>query len=235
MAQPDSVTQWQLQVVSEHTVHCRQRYFRTKTLFDWCAAASGLVLLAPVMFVIALAVRLTSRGPILYRQIRVGINNQPFLIYKFRTMRVDAEKDGAQWARRNDPRVTPIGRFLRRTHLDELPQLINVLKGEMSLVGPRPERPIFVSELSRQIEGYPLRLAVKPGITGLAQVHHRYDESIEDVKVKLHYDLAYVQSCGFGMDLKIIWNTFWSLLTGRTHDVGAPSGATTGADSAKAA
>jgi lipopolysaccharide/colanic/teichoic acid biosynthesis glycosyltransferase len=139
-------------------------------------------------------------------------------------MRADAEKNGAQWALRNDPRVTPLGRFMRRTHLDEIPQLINVLKGEMSLVGPRPERPIFVSQLSRQIQGYPLRLRVKPGITGLAQVYHRYDESIEDVRVKLDYDLNYVKSCGFWMDLRIIWNTFWSLATNRTHDVGAPVG-----------
>jgi lipopolysaccharide/colanic/teichoic acid biosynthesis glycosyltransferase len=113
---------------------------------------------------------------------------------------------------------------MRRTHLDELPQLINVLKGEMSLVGPRPERPIFVSELSKQIEGYPLRLQVKPGITGLAQVCHRYDESIEDVKVKLSYDLRYVKSAGLAMDMKIIWNTFWHLVTGQTYDVGAPAG-----------
>ena len=206
----------------------RQCYLQTKRLFDWCAAAFGLALLLPVVLVLALLVKLTSRGPVLYRQIRVGIDNQSFLIYKFRSMRMDAEKNGAQWARRNDPRVTPLGRFMRRTHLDELPQLINVLKGEMSLVGPRPERPIFVSDLSRKIEGYPLRLRVKPGITGLAQVHHRYDESIEDVKVKLDYDLTYVQSCGFLMDLKIILNTMWGLLTGRSFDVGAPSGSPSG-------
>lgn len=202
----------------------RGHYFLTKNMFDWCAAALGLVLLAPIMAFIALAVRLTSKGPILYRQVRVGRNDQPFSIYKFRTMRIDAEKAGAQWATRNDPRCTPIGAFLRRTHLDELPQLINVLKGEMSLVGPRPERPIFVSELSKQIEGYPLRVKVKPGITGLAQVCHRYDESIEDVKVKLHYDLTYVETCSMGTDVKIIWNTFINLVTGRTHDVGAPAG-----------
>lgn len=202
----------------------RSRYLLTKNLFDWCAAAVGLIALAPVMFVIAAILKLTSKGPVFYRQVRVGHNNNCFQIYKFRSMRVDAEKNGAQWAQRNDPRVTPFGRFLRRTHLDELPQLINVLKGEMSLVGPRPERPIFVSELSQKIEGYPLRLLVKPGITGLAQVYHRYDESIEDVKVKLHYDINYVKDCSFAMDLKIIWNTFWSLLTGKTHDVGAPAG-----------
>jgi exopolysaccharide biosynthesis polyprenyl glycosylphosphotransferase len=201
-----------------------KHYLLTKSLFDWCTALAGLVVLSPIMLLLALAVRLTSRGPIIYRQVRVGHNNRLFEIYKFRTMRVDAEKDGVRWAARNDPRVTPLGGFLRRTHLDELPQLINVLKGEMSLVGPRPERPIFVSELSKQIEGYPLRLKVKPGITGLAQVYHRYDESLEDVKVKLAYDLRYVRSCGLLMDLKIIWNTFWRLFTGQTHDVGAPSG-----------
>ncbi len=203
----------------------RERYFKAKDLFDWCAAAAGLALLAPIMLAIALAVRISSRGPVLYRQIRVGMNHHPFMIYKFRTMVADAERAGAQWAQRNDPRVTPLGRFLRRTHLDELPQLINVLKGEMSLVGPRPERPVFVSDLTAKIEGYPLRLRVKPGITGLAQVHHRYDESIEDVKVKLAYDLRYIESCGMLTDIRIIWNTFWSLVTGRTEDVGAESGA----------
>jgi exopolysaccharide biosynthesis polyprenyl glycosylphosphotransferase len=203
----------------------RSHYRVAKNVFDWCAALVGLAVLSPIMLLIALAVRLTSRGPVIYRQVRVGINNRPFEIYKFRTMRMDAEKSGARWATRNDPRVTALGGLLRRTHLDELPQLINVLKGEMSLVGPRPERPIFVSELSKQIEGYPLRLQVKPGITGLAQVCHRYDESIDDVKVKLFYDLRYVQSCGLLMDLKIIWNTFLCLATGRTFDVGAPAGA----------
>ncbi|MCL5270974.1 MAG: sugar transferase [bacterium] len=201
----------------------RERYFLTKNLFDWCASAIGLTILSPVMILVGLAVKLTSPGPVFYRQLRVGIGNRPFMIYKFRSMRVDAEKNGAQWARRNDPRVTPVGGFLRRTHLDELPQLINVLKGEMSLVGPRPERPIFVSELSQKIEGYPLRLRVKPGITGLAQVYHRYDESLEDVKIKLDWDLRYLETCGFLVDIKIIWNTFWSLVSGRTHDVGAAS------------
>ncbi len=208
----------------DRPLDCDGRYLRAKALFDRTAAALGLMLLFPVMLVIALLVKLTSASPVLYRQVQVGINNRPFRIYKFRSMRTDAEKNGAQWARRNDPRVTSLGRFLRRTHLDELPQLINVVKGEMSLVGPRPERPVFVTELSEKIEAYPLRLSVKPGITGLAQVHHRYDESIEDVKVKLGYDLAYVRTCGFFMDIKIIWSTFWSLLLGKTHDVGTPSG-----------
>ena len=201
----------------------REGYLRLKSIFDWCAAAGGLFVLTPVMLIITLAIKLTSRGPVFYRQVRVGINNQPFLIYKFRSMRNDAEKNGAQWARRDDPRVTSLGKFLRRTHLDELPQLINVLKGEMSLVGPRPERPIFVSELSRKIESYPMRVRVKPGITGLAQVNHRYDESIEDVRIKLSYDLRYLESCGFLTDLKIILTTFWSLMTGRTRDVGLES------------
>ena len=202
----------------------RNQYNLTKNLFDWLAAAAGVAVLSPIMLLLAVVVKLTSRGPVIYRQVRLGFNNRPFEIYKFRTMRIDAEKNGAQWATRNDPRVTPVGGFLRRTHLDELPQLINVLKGEMSLVGPRPERPVFVSKLSEQIEGYPLRTRVKPGITGLAQVHHRYDESIEDVKVKLYYDLQYVERCGLAMDIKIIWNTFWRLMLGKTHDVGAPAG-----------
>ncbi len=210
-----------LDQVLEQTLAHREQYFLAKNMFDWLAAVCGVMLLSPIMAVIAMLVKLTSPGPIFYRQLRVGINNRPFMIYKFRSMRTDAEKDGAQWAKRNDPRVTPVGNFLRRTHLDELPQLINVLKGEMSLVGPRPERPVFVSELSQKIEGYPMRVKVKPGITGLAQVYHKYDESIEDVKIKLDWDLRYLQHCGFLMDVKIIVNTAWSLFTGRTKDVGA--------------
>lgn len=220
MSQLDHTTHEPIGLVLDELLAQRTRYFRTKSLFDWCAALIGLILLSPIMLLIALLVKVTSRGPVFYRQLRVGFNNQPFMIYKFRSMRVDAERDGAQWAKRNDPRATLAGRFLRRTHLDELPQLINVLKGEMSLVGPRPERPVFVSELSQKIEGYPLRMRVKPGITGLAQVNHRYDESLEDVKIKLSYDLNYVRSCGFWMDLRIIWNTFWSLVKGQTRDVG---------------
>lgn len=197
-----------------------RNYLLTKQFFDWIAALFGLVVLAPLMVVLGVLIKLTSPGPVFYRQLRVGYSNRPFLIYKFRTMRADAERGGAQWACRNDPRVTPFGRFLRRTHLDEIPQLINVLKGEMSLVGPRPERPIFVSQLSQQIDHYPLRLRVKPGITGLAQVSHGYDESIEDVKIKLDYDLRYIRQCGIITDFKIILGTFWTLVTGRTRDVG---------------
>ena len=127
----------------------RDHYLSVKRLFDWIAAVCGLLLLSPVMLLIMVGVKITSRGSVLYRQVRVGRNNIPFMIYKFRSMKIDAERLGAQWATRNDPRVTLIGRFLRRTHLDEVPQLINVLKGEMSLVGPRPERPVFVSQLSQ--------------------------------------------------------------------------------------
>jgi lipopolysaccharide/colanic/teichoic acid biosynthesis glycosyltransferase len=135
---------------------------------------------------------------------------------KFRTMRVDAEKDGPRWARPCDPRVTPIGHFLRRTHLDELPQLYNVLRGEMSLVGPRPERPVFAAALSREIPDYARRHDVKPGITGLAQIHHHADQSLADVRVKLAYDLRYLEQRGFLLDLWILGETAWSIGSGRT-------------------
>lgn len=187
-----------------------------KGLFDVCAAAVALVLLAPLMAVVALLVRLTSRGPVLYRQERVGQGGRLFTIYKFRSMRVDAERNGAQWALRDDPRATPIGAFLRRTHLDELPQLVNVVKGEMSLVGPRPERPVFVNCFSGHVARYRERLAVKPGITGLAQIFHHADESLDDVRVKLAYDLHYIQARDFWMDLWILQQTARKMTTGRT-------------------
>ncbi|HYF38143.1 MAG TPA: sugar transferase, partial [Gemmatimonadales bacterium] len=171
-----------------------------------------LILLFPVLLLIGALVWLTSPGPILYTQVRVGldrrlpvdgsqnqrrqrdIGGRPFTIYKFRTMRVDAENgSGAVWAQQRDPRVTSIGRLLRQYRLDELPQLINVLKGEMNIVGPRPERPTIFAELREHIAEYPLRQRAKPGITGLAQINHHYDRSLEDVRTKVHYDLEYIR------------------------------------------
>lgn len=191
-------------------------YFKIKPVFDYAGAALGLVVTAPLMGAIALAVKLDSRGPVLYKQVRVGRNGQTFEIYKFRSMVVDAEKNtGAVWASKHDPRVTRIGHFLRNYHLDELPQLINVLKGDMSLIGPRPERPDFVHHLSQNIEGYTGRLAVKPGITGLAQVLHKYDETLQDVRQKVRYDLDYIRTAGFLTDLRITWLTIKRMFVGQ--------------------
>lgn len=176
----------------------------------------GLLVAAPLIILFGIIVRLTSRGPALYTQERVGKGGKVFRIYKLRTMRIDAEAAGPVWAKEADPRVTPVGRFLRKTHLDELPQLLNVLRGDMSLVGPRPERPCFVEKLRANVPLYTARLAVKPGITGLAQVKHGYDRTIEDVQVKLGYDLEYIRRACLLFDLHILVLTAAKILAGRS-------------------
>ncbi len=187
-----------------------------KRVFDIVAAAIGLIIGLPIMVLVAAAVRLTSRGPALYHQVRVGQHGQPFVVHKFRSMRVDAEAGtGAVWASRGDNRVTPIGAFLRRSRLDEMPQLWNVLVGEMSLVGPRPERPEFVDGLTQQIPFYGERHIVKPGVTGWAQVRYSYGASIEDALEKLQYDLFYVKNFTMSLDLLIVLNTIKTVLLGR--------------------
>lgn len=176
-----------------------------KRVFDFGVAVAGLVLAAPVLLGCALAVKLTSPGPVFYVQRRVGKDGRGFNLYKFRTMVDDAEKHtGPVLSTENDPRITPAGRFLRAARLDELPQLINVLKGEMSLVGPRPERPFFVEQFKRENPYYHYRSLVKPGITGLAQVNGKYTTSAED---KLRYDLYYIRNYSFMLDLKILLQT----------------------------
>jgi len=172
----------------------------------------------PFWLLVAAIIRLDSPGPVLYRQERLGKNGKPFKIFKFRSMAHDAEgKSGPVWAAKKDPRVTRIGRIIRRLHVDEVPQFINVLLGEMSLVGPRPERPFFVEKLAAELPLYKRRLKVRPGITGWAQVKHKYDESIEDVKVKLKYDLFYIENMSWRMDLKILFNTFYVMIMGKGH------------------
>jgi sugar transferase (PEP-CTERM system associated) len=184
-----------------------------KRLLDVLAAVGGLVVTAPVMTIVAAAVKLTSTGPAIYRQERVGQQNRNFIVYKFRSMRQDAEVGtGAVWARKNDSRVTPVGRFLRRTRLDELPQLWNVLKGDMSLVGPRPERPEFVKHLTEQIPFYGQRHAVRPGLTGWAQVRYAYGASVEDSLEKLQYDLFYIKNLSIPLDLFIVFSTIKTVL-----------------------
>jgi sugar transferase (PEP-CTERM system associated) len=190
------------------------RFFR-RTLSTILAVFLSIVTL-PLIPIIALLIKLTSRGPVLYRQKRVGLRGQVFECYKFRTMRSDAEADsGATWASDDDPRVTKVGRFLRRTRLDEIPQFWNVLRGDMAFVGPRPERPEFVERLSEQIPYYGLRHLTPPGITGWAQINYGYGASVEETKEKLQYDLYYIRNVGLMLDLFIIFYTIRAVIMGR--------------------
>jgi sugar transferase (PEP-CTERM system associated) len=176
----------------------------------------GLLLSAPFLPFIILAIKLSSPGRVLYWQNRVGRDDRVFRCYKFRTMRSDAEVDtGPTWAEDDDPRVTAVGRLLRKTRIDEIPQLLNVLKGDMSLVGPRPERPEFVAALNEKIPYYHLRHSVRPGITGWAQILYKYGSSVEDAKEKLRYDLYYIKNTSVGLDLLIFLNTIKIVLVGR--------------------
>lgn len=183
------------------------------TLYSVPLAAFGLIVMSPVMLIVAILVRITSPGPVFFRQTRVGLNDRNFTLYKFRSMREDAEKaTGPVWASKDDPRVTPIGRWLRKLRLDEFPQLFNVVRGEMSLVGPRPERPEFVAKLSEQIPYYSYRHCVKPGITGWAQINHKYGDTIEDAVVKLEFDLYYIKNLAISLDAFIIFHTLKVML-----------------------
>jgi sugar transferase (PEP-CTERM system associated) len=195
--------------------HASRRTRGVKRSLDLVLAAIGLTLAAPLMLLTALAVRLESRGPVLFRQERVGENGRIFTLVKFRSMRADAENGTPQWASENDDRVTRIGRFIRQTRLDELPQLWNVLKGDMSFVGPRPERPFFVEQLADAIPYYMERHAVRPGITGWAQVKYRYGSSVEDAMEKLRYDLYYIKHLSLVFDLTIILDTVKVILSRR--------------------
>lgn len=214
-----------------------------KRVIDIAGSLSGLLLTAPLFMLLPILIKLDSPGPIFYWQLRVGQNRRfgqrraaessnlgrsprdrrrtdllgrPFYVIKFRTMVPEAEKKcGAVWATRNDPRVTRLGRLMRKTRMDEIPQFINILRGQMSLVGPRPERPKFVEELSSQVENYTRRLEVKPGLTGLAQVEHGYDSSIASVVKKVQYDLQYIQKWSLRQDFKIMLRTVLVVITGR--------------------
>jgi lipopolysaccharide/colanic/teichoic acid biosynthesis glycosyltransferase len=159
------------------------------------------------MLVTAVLIRLDSPGPVLYRQERVGLHGRPFIVLKFRSMRIDAEARGPVWASQRDPRVTRIGGFIRLTRIDELPQLVNVLRGEMSFIGPRPERPHFVAQLTEAVPLYPERNRVKPGLTGWAQVNYPYGASVEDARAKLSYDLYYVAHRGLMLNVLILFAT----------------------------
>lgn len=185
-------------------------------VYSFLIALTGMVVTLPIMLIAALLVRLTSRGPVLYQQTRVGLNGRHISVLKFRSMFVDAEvRTGAVWATKNDPRITPIGRHLRKYRIDELPQLWNVLRGDMSFVGPRPERPEFVQALSEKIPFYRQRHCVKPGLTGWAQINHKYGDTIEDTITKLEYDLYYIKNISFSLDTYIILNTLKTVILGR--------------------
>jgi len=191
---------------------------KLKRIIDVVVSFTILILTLPVSFITALAIKLDSKGPVFFRQERSGVNGSSFRMLKFRSMFEDAEKHtGPVWSQKNDPRVTSVGKILRRLRIDEIPQMYNVLKGKMSLVGPRPERPFFVEKLSEEIPYYKRRLKVRPGITGWAQVKHKYDENIEDVKVKLRYDLFYIENMSIRMDFKILMRTLYVVLFGKGH------------------
>lgn len=194
-------------------VHC-DRHATVRRLFDLLTAVIGICLSAPLWLLIAIAVKLNDRGHVFYSQERVGQNGQVFTLYKFRTMRPDAENGKSVWASPNDPRVTRVGRFLRRTRFDELPQLFNVLMGHMSIVGPRPERPDIVRELCDVIPYYAERHLVKPGITGWAQISFRYGNTVEDAKQKLQFDLFYLKHMSFELDMTILLRTAGVFLRG---------------------
>lgn len=189
---------------------------RAKRLIDIAISLIVLIVFLPVWILVALLIKLESRGPVLFKQRRVGKDGRHFTVYKFRSMVQDAEREtGPVWAGEKDPRVTFIGRIIRKLRIDEIPQFFNVLVNDMSLVGPRPERPYFVNKLKREIPLYTRRLRMKPGITGWAQIKGGYDTTIENVKKKLEYDLFYIENVSVRMDLKIIFNTIYVMIRGK--------------------
>ncbi|MEI7974024.1 MAG: exopolysaccharide biosynthesis polyprenyl glycosylphosphotransferase [Bdellovibrio sp.] len=190
-------------------------FVRLKRLVDFLLSGLLLILCLPLLLILGLLIPLDSKGPVFFRQIRTGKNGRNFLLTKLRTMRTDAEKNGPQWAKAQDNRVTPLGSFLRKTRLDELPQLWNVIKGEMSLIGPRPERPEFNHLLEREIPFYQLRHVVRPGLTGWAQIHFPYGASVEDAREKLQYELWYIKNSNLWVDLQILLKTIGVVLMGR--------------------
>jgi lipopolysaccharide/colanic/teichoic acid biosynthesis glycosyltransferase len=219
---PNDTTPADLTLERTDEVVPRERSELVTRIVNVSIATVALVAIAPVMAIVGLLVKLTSRGPVFYSQERVGVDRRwrqkntddrrvvdyggkPFRMYKFRSMRVDAEADGkAVWAQKKDPRVTPIGGFLRTTRLDELPQLYNVIRGEMNIVGPRPERPTIFAELRNDIPDYQMRQRVKPGITGWAQINQAYDSCVDDVRSKVKLDLEYLKRQSLGLDLRIM-------------------------------
>jgi len=199
--------------------HLARRYFElAKEVVDVLLGLIALILAMPVLGLCAAIIKLTSRGPVLFKQVRVGKDGKLFTMYKLRTMYVNAEdRTGAVWAKANDPRIIPWCRWMRRAHVDELPQLINVIKGEMSLVGPRPERPEIMAELQKVYPQVTKRLAVRPGITGLAQIRNGYDTTIEAFRRKLEADLEYIERRRWSLELKILTATMTKVVDRSAH------------------
>ena len=189
---------------------------KVKVIPDVVFAIVLLIIGLPLWFFIVCVIKLDSKGPIFFKQVRLGKNNEKFTLIKFRTMIENAEiETGPVWTDKKDPRITFVGKGLRRFYLDEVPQLLNVLKGEMSLVGPRPERPFFVEKLEKEYPLYSRRLKIRPGITGWAQIKHSYDERIEDIREKLKYDFYYIENVDIWLDIKILLGTILVVLSGK--------------------
>lgn len=186
-------------------------YFALKNLFDFLFALIGLTISLPVLLLFCLAIRLESKGPVFFLQERVGKDGKFFKVIKLRSMDINAEENGAQWATKNDPRITKVGAFIRKTRIDEMPQLINILKGEMSLIGPRPERPMFTEQFNNTIPGFKNRLVIKPGVTGWAQVNGGYNIAPRE---KLGLDLYYIENLSIKLDIIIIFKTIKVCITG---------------------
>ncbi|MED4976444.1 sugar transferase [Heyndrickxia faecalis] len=191
--------------------HAKILYLTIKRIMDIVLSLFGLIISSPIILVISILIKLETPGPVFFLQERVGLNGKYFRVIKLRSMVVDAEKNGVQWAEKNDPRVTRIGSFIRKTRIDEIPQLWNVLVGDMSLVGPRPERPMFTAQFSEEIPGFIERLAVKPGLTGWAQINGGYDITPRE---KLVLDLHYIRNASIFFDIKIMLKTVVICLTG---------------------
>jgi exopolysaccharide biosynthesis polyprenyl glycosylphosphotransferase len=189
----------------------------TKRVIDLTISFFLLLFMFPLLLIIIIFIKISSAGPVLYIQTRIGKNGRVFKMYKLRTMVKDAEEYGPEWAGEKDPRITKIGRIIRKLYLDEIPQLINVIKNEMSIVGPRPERPHFVEILKKEIPYYFKRMSIKPGITGWAQVKHKYDSSFDDVREKLQYDFYYIENMSLRLDFKIMINTALVILLMKGH------------------
>jgi lipopolysaccharide/colanic/teichoic acid biosynthesis glycosyltransferase len=202
-------------LVSIFIDRARKNYQLFKRGFDILISLVGLVLLSPLFLIVVLLIKIDSYGPVFFRQERVGEKGKLFKIWKFRSMRVDAELEtGPVWAQDDDPRITRLGSFLRKSHIDELPQLANMLKGDMSLVGPRPERPELLRVINEQLPDFPKRLEIKPGLTGLAQVRYRYGATIKDASRKLKYDILYTGKMGWFLDFRILYWTLGKVVTG---------------------